>query len=441
LRESPWLLAIDQIVNAMFIGETILQCRTALYLASSDVFVADSTFIRRRFTSIKILPRLLHIAPLELIHFIFVPAHISYSGGLGLRLLRLFKLIRLKQLFITSETTTAHYIERNRWMMLFEILARFACVSHMIACVLYGLSLLDDTTSNLSFFGRLCTNWGLDTGCQLDQSASWLYISCLYYAVTITTTIGFGNIFPYTNVQLVAHVCFIIIGSLHNAIIIAKVVETIEEFSRVQREYAHALSRLNDFTETRNISEGLRQELKRHFDYQWSRSRCIDEREFLNETSETLRLQISHALYFTTVRRAKLFNDVPDPFIVALMLNSTARFIRKNECVFTVLSLASSMFVVLKETLQEYKDTTMKEQISLFEKSDCFGLEIFGKDGLVRSTMVRAETNSDILLIEQETLIQASKLYSNVYESLHLKALNQLNQRLNTSLGGVPRIG
>ena len=434
VRESITLLVIDQLVNIMFSIETFVQCRTALYLASSDVFVADSQFIRNRFTSIKMLPRLLHIVPLEVFHFALVPSTISVGDGIGLRLLRLFKLIRLKQLFMSSESSSVYYNERKRWFMLLFIFARFACVSHLIACFLYGLSMLDDPTSDVSYFGRLCGNWGLSTGCQETQTTAWLYVMCLYYAVTITSTVGFGNIMPFSTIQLLAHICFIIIGALHNAIIIAKVVETVEEFSREQREYGNALSRLNDFTETRHLSEGLRQEIKRHFDYQWSRTRCIDERDFLNGTSPTLRLQISHALYFPSIKRSTLFREAPEPFIIALLMQSSAQFVRKNEFVYSIGHVATCLYVVLKGTLQEFKDDALKESIASFAKHDCFGLDIFVKTDIVRTSVVRAETNSDVLCIEHETLLRASQLYADVYQTIHLKAINLLNRRLNTLL-------
>ena len=418
--ESVWLLVLDQLVNAMFVAEAWVQCHTALYLASSDVFVADRRFIRDRCLSLKLLPRIVHIAPLELFHFCLVPSSVPYTRGVGLRMLRLFKLIRIKQMFLQKENQSFHAIDRKRtWANLFAILTRFACVSHLIACCVYGLSRLDPAHSNVSFFGRVCNTWGFDAGCHDGQHTGWLYIVCLYYAVTITSTVGFGNVLPYTTIQLLAHICFVVIGAAHNAIIIAKVVETVQEFSREQRRYADALSSLDDFTETRNISESLRNEMKRHFDYQWARTRCVDERAFLKaDMSHTIRHRVAHALYLQVVKRSARFASVPEPCILALVLDASAQFVRKNEFVFTPGLVASAVYVVLKGALVEYTNETMHKPLGTFEKYGCFGMEAVNDGGAVHKTAVRAETNSDVLCISRESLARATILYPALYDTL-----------------------
>jgi hypothetical protein len=434
-HEPTWLLSIDLVIDALFVVEMYVQSKTALYLAASDVFVGDDAFVKQRFIELKLLPRLVHTLPFQLLHYLLTPKHVSYSKALFIKFLRLLKLIRVKTMFFTTENRYIQSLsKRGTWTTLIFILCRFAAVSHLIACFLYAISFIDTAKPEMQFFGRLCNQWGLQPGCEANMPQMWIYSVCLYYAITITTTVGFGNIWPYSQLQLVLNMLAMVIGACHNALLIANILDTIQEFSADRKRYAKSLASLEYYTETKNFPDALRSEIKTHFDYQWSRTRCVDENEFLKRTmSDTLRLRIIQNLYLTPMKKVYVFQNVQESCLFQIMSNCIPLFVRKNEQIYTKGQLGTAFYIILKGTVHVFINkaainplTTegMTEVYEVFEKNAVFGEEVMLDKHPIRKKNAVAETTVDLIQFDKEIVCNVLKNYVELQNNM-IKAIKE----------------
>lgn len=58
----------------------------------------------------------------------------------------------------------------------------------------------------------------------IEQEPSYQWLSCLYFVVTTCTTVGFGDVFPYTRAEMTFVIFLELFGAIFNAIVISEAV-------------------------------------------------------------------------------------------------------------------------------------------------------------------------------------------------------------------------
>lgn len=392
-RERLWLLVIDCILDAAFMFESYIQTRTAKYVQASDVLVADINEAWRIFWHSKAAVRAAHTMPLQLCHWIATPRFMDYRSARPIKMLRALKLLRLKPVFNLNERETVKNMRSyNLKSFVALIIIRFFIVAHVIACVVYGITFMDNHHGGPSWIETLCYMWNMPKGCESNHTALWLYLICMYYAMMCITTVGFGNVMPYSPVEIVAHICGVCLGACHNAVMMSSVMSALNEYQYQHQKYRRALGTMEQFMNTHDISKNLSREMKVHFDYQWARTHCIDEDEFMRKClSPQLHARLLEELYLPPMRKCLIFQNVPPHITMRIMMGSSPMFVRKDEIVFRPGEYADAMFVVIKGML---KSRTRK-----YTPGSYFGETSILPDTHDYSFTVTAEAHSDLLRI------------------------------------------
>lgn len=247
---------------------------------------------------------MLHSLPWQVMHYIVAPALLSYSAARPFKLLRGFKLLRLKSLFVETEKQVT---SRTNWKkQLCQIVLRFMVVSHIIACMVYSLTFVDDDREGFSWLDHLCGQWDQDPGCHVSKSQSWMYLVCMYYSTTVITTVGFGNMMPYSEVQIVGHTLAAALGACHNAMLISSIMDVFAQYNCQRRDYLTARVELDNFLSSRALSKDLLEEIQMHFDFQWSNTRFMNENAFMERYfSYDIRRKVRREMYLGAVKGAR----------------------------------------------------------------------------------------------------------------------------------------
>lgn len=425
-REAGWLVAIDCVIDAMFGCEMYVQSRTAQYLSSTDVYVADMGAAWRRFCSKKALSRLLHITPVQLLHYALYPALLTVGQARPLKVLRGFKLLRLKSIFMETEKQIAMRTKHDWRKQMFLVVLRFLIVSHIIACVVQGLTFMDETDERYSWIAHMCGQWDLDPGCEDDKSPSWMYLVCMYYATTIITTVGFGNQMPYSEIQLIAHTIAVALGACHNALLISSIMNVFDEYNQQRRDYRRARIDLDNFLASRQLSEELANEVKQHFDYQWSVTRYVNDQEFMSRClSNEIRMKVLREMYMESVKACPLLRDVPVALLSLLLEAGACEHFKKDDVVCKRGHFGSRVYIVVDGSLHAHVGRRRKTM----RKGQVFGHTILIDVCTAYSETVIAKSSTTTLGLDRSRMEKILSMHGGWWERVRERVCEEYGER------------
>lgn len=180
---------------------------------------------------------ILHTAsllPIDMVLFLAAfPNHIQYAClARFIRLMQIYQFNGFFAGFMEVAFATASPLPK----LLLQIIPVVYLLIHNLACLWFISSKFD---------------YKLATAQQTmsDNNPLELYLHCLYYAMTVVTTTGYGDITPQTNAQIGFSMCLILTGN----IIYAGVIGTISSW--VSSTYARDLEHFNQMKELHSFCE------------------------------------------------------------------------------------------------------------------------------------------------------------------------------------------
>lgn len=186
------------------------------------------------------LLNLLACFPPELAELIFQSAQSSDSNNLhksvrffkiqrAIRVIRLFRIVKV--FGFLQDSPRYRWFKKLRGVRVTKNVFLLFWIVHLAACGLYLCAALHDdprTTWPYRCFGSDITI------AESDPVSSWLY--SYYFALTIFTTVGFGDISPETRGETVC-VCFVMLaGAVINGVVTSEIITIINSSSHLAQE-------------------------------------------------------------------------------------------------------------------------------------------------------------------------------------------------------------
>ena len=397
-KQPAGLMVFDLVVDSLYIMDAVLVLHTGVYVQSTNEIVTQRSFVIDRFVRKHLCWYLGHSLPWQLLHYFLVPRRVSYEKGYLLKALRCLKALRLTPLYATRDTSRMSIVSSIACILL-----RFTVTSHIVACIVFAATFFDEAKGGPTWRNNLCVVWEMDYGCTDHMGASWMYAVSLYYAVTITTSVGFGAVFPYSPSQLALHCVACAVGGCHNAFLIAQIMSAVEETRRDRRIYVDLLQDALQFCTSRNLPKPLQTRLLRDFDHRWARTRCVkDEDSVLADASPQVKYEVLNYIYVQPLRKTSTFADIPIGILHEMIRGARMVFSRKGDILCTKGELAATMYVVVSGQLAALDDDDEPELI--YKTGDVFGEHAYTKEHRLRSKTVRAEKHSQLIAIKYSIL-------------------------------------
>jgi len=295
--ETEWRFVLNNVIQGFFVLDILLAFNTAFYQKGN--IVARRRVIGRHYIHSWLFLDLVTVLPYD-----YIVSGISgntesdqrlayqapqmariFKMVTFIRFLRLIRLAKLKKLILVIEDYISSQFIATLVMVLKLMITAFF-VAHWTACAWYLVSFLDSADNPQT--------WLLVRGLYSQEKTTDAYVFSLYWAVTTTMTIGYGDIHAITNNEMICAMFAMGLGSGVFAYIVGKLGGIVNKRSERENLHREKVLSLNAFMKQKDLPNDVRFRVRRYLDYVWERqaSSKMEEDAIMNLLSEPLKEQI-----------------------------------------------------------------------------------------------------------------------------------------------------
>lgn len=120
------------------------------------------------------------------------------------------------------------------------------------------------------------------------------YVNSLYWVITTTCTVGYGDFHPVTTSERVVVMVCMLVQSGMFAYIIGDIGRMVSNFNMLATHFRERMNYVEKFLREKDIPIQLRQQVKRYLEYNWELKKLykIEETELLSLLNDNLRGKI-----------------------------------------------------------------------------------------------------------------------------------------------------
>lgn len=262
-----------------------------------------------------------------------LPWHWIVTNGL-LPLLTLGKLLRVAQRMIRWRQ---HEVQHANLLRLLFFIYWLLLVAHWLAC---GWLALDGPTKFSS---------------ESDPPTDGLtrYLRALYWSVTTLATVGYGDITPAANAQLVYTMGVMLLGVGVYGYVIGNITSLLANIDLAKSHYRESMERLGAFMRYRDIPIPLQRRLRDYYTYLWeNRLGGYGESTVLADLPESLRAEVAIFLRRDFIQRAPLFKEASQEFIRDLALQLRPQVYTPGDYIFRFAQDGQEMYFISRGAVE-----------------------------------------------------------------------------------------
>ena len=139
----------------------------------------------------------------------------------------------------------------------------------------------------------LACGWLWLTGLQGPGQALNDYVRALYWSITTLTTVGYGDITPKTNVQMVYTMVVMVLGVGVYGYVIGNIANLLSHIDMARAHYLANMEKLRTFLKYRNIPHSFQRRIFDYYAYLWEHRLGYDESAVLSGLPPSLQGEVS----------------------------------------------------------------------------------------------------------------------------------------------------
>lgn len=316
----PWVMAFEEVVmfNQWFIAETFMD-----FLFFLDIIITLNTAyydLHGRIVAVRRKICLNYLKGFMLVDIVSITPFYLIEQGTIIRSNSLVRIIRITS--ITRVLRGSKILKLIKYLKYSEGIAKIIrflklyrgiirlmtlifsvlVMSHFIACMFYFTAKVD---------GFSPSTWIVRYDLQ-DLPKEIKYLRSLYFTITILTTVGFGDIVPYTSSEMILCIAWMSLGiGFYSAIVstISSVFRSMDSRRFMISEKISSLDKLGKFYEiNRKSLKYIKQKVNDHI--KDDEKLCdYDKKKIFNEMPRKIQMKIIEFMYNQAIKKIRFFHN------------------------------------------------------------------------------------------------------------------------------------
>ncbi len=408
-------------IDVVFLFDVWLNFRTTYRSLGAEV--VDRNLIARRYIHGLLAIDLLASIPFDIL---FLPWRDVALHGISIVLIiRLLRLLRVARLFVifrrweSSSWTNVGYLRIGKLLVVVPLLL------HWVACAWFLVPFVG---------GFPADSWAVTQGIAAADHATQ-YIRSLYWTIVTTTTVGFGDITPVTNVEYIFTMPVILLGASMYAFIIGSVASLVSNLDSTKASFWGRVETVNQYLRSRDAAPELNDRIRGFYEYIWARYRGTNEHTLFSDLPAPLRVDVLEHLTKDLLDQVPLFVHCSDALRNVLLMALQPHIFAPNGLIVRQGEVSDGIYFISRGTLEVISDEGARTH-GMLESGEYFG-DLSLLLGEKRTASVKAVTYCDVFLLTKADFNRIKGEYAEFREVLKAVSSKKTEKMTTLLLEGV----
>lgn len=338
--DGIWIL-LYLIGDAILIADIFLRFHLGYF--DYGEYIKDPKKIAKRYRSQLLSRHLIASFPGDLI------PQIWHSNSLYIvALWRLPRLLRLPQFYRVFNKWEININIDPTLIRMCKLLISIALITHWVAC---GWFFIGSLESNFQ------ESWLIKESLE-SASIRAQYITCLYWAITTLTTVGYGDIAPSTEIERIFTLMVMFLGISMYAYTIGNVSSLISNLDAAKARYRQKLDQMKIYMRENKIPHKLQQKIGEYYQYIWIENRYLRDYDILEELPYPLKTKLALQLHKEVIEKVPIFKGSTPQFIEEIVMALKPEILPPNEYIIREGNLGNEMYFLKRGLVQVFSEKT-----------------------------------------------------------------------------------